>query len=124
MTFTIVDAICAGSAILQAIVATLAIRDRIPSKGAKMLSRGGATEIAVLMVVGMAAVIFLGFWVHYNPPQPKTVIQYVDKPPVVVPCPPSKSGNATSRGANSPANSGSGNTTTIEVPAPATKPRK
>jgi hypothetical protein len=71
-----------------------------------MPSRGGRIIFAFLLICGIALAVWLGTWIRYHPPTPKIVIHTVTVPQ---PCPPSKSGPATTKGTQSPAQSGSGN---------------
>jgi hypothetical protein len=63
---------------------------------------------AVLIICALVMFGFV-FWLHKDDPLRPQII--------ATPCPPAKSGPATTQGDNSPANSGSGNTTTYSQPA-------
>jgi hypothetical protein len=92
--------------------------------GAPILARFNPLTVSVLLLIGTAATIAFGTWMLVAKPlRPRT--QTVEKTVYVeksIPCPPSRTGNATSRGAESPANSGSNNPTSYQgSPAPPEK---
>jgi hypothetical protein len=102
-------------AIPQGIVAVVQLFQL--STGAPMPSRAKQIGFAILLVSGTATAACFGGWLWAHPLKPvvleKTVV--VEKQ---VPCPPTKSGNASTRGASSPAISGSGNGLNIGVQPP------
>jgi len=91
------------------------------SKGARMPSRVLRCVLAFLLVAGTASAVGLGVWIRDHPPQPRvvTVVKTVEK---AVPCPPTKSGPATTKGTQSPAISGSGNGVNYGTTPPPKKP--
>jgi len=98
----------------QGAAAIVFILDRLRQKPAeaKLVStKRRAIFLATMLVVGTASTAALGGWLLGHPLKPVTVEKTVTVEKLV-PCPPAKTGAATTRGAQSPANSGSGNTTT------------
>jgi hypothetical protein len=92
--------------------------DRKPKRTAQGLTTARTRSplfVTILLFVGSFGLIAFGFWVIYHPLLP-TVIEktvFVEKQ---VQCPPVKSGAATTRGAQSPATTGSGNAVTYGQP--------
>jgi len=109
---------CFVTSLIQAWGTILQILDRRKAKvgeeGHMPLSKRSNIFLSFLLAIGAVISLGVGIWLIVRPPIPIEKTVTVEKS---VPCPPSKSGTAISRGANSPANSGSNNTTTIEVPA-------
>lgn len=62
-----------------------------------------------LAVIGLCSPVILGLYVHFNPLKPEVKTITIEK---TLPCPPSKSGAATTRGQQSPAITGSNNPVT------------
>lgn len=99
----------------QAIAGTVEIVDRLKVKRLEVdmtTGRRGSLWLAFFLYVGTLTCILFAAWLHFdNPFQPTTVekIIYVDK---AVPCPPAKTGPASTRGTQSPAYSGTNNSTT------------
>jgi hypothetical protein len=117
---------CALMSTLQGVGAFYGLIDRrkkLLDPGETMPSKFNPLLVSILLVIGTIVTIAFGTWMFVAKPlRPKIV----EKPTTIVveksiPCPPSKSGSAVSHGANSPANSGSNNTTTIGLPSPAQK---
>jgi len=80
-------------------------------------SKGRALFLAILLVVGTALTAALGGWVLGHPLKPIEKTVYVQTPCAVCPvCPPSKTGAASTKGNQSPASTGSGNTVTYGTP--------
>jgi hypothetical protein len=114
---------CFLLAVPQGIDACLRLHDRLSAKrwGTKATAPNGfRTFLAVLLLAGTFLTIGLGSWLWINPMKPVVV----EKPVTIerlIPCPtppPTKSGNATTKGANSPASTGSGNSFNYGSPAP------
>lgn len=78
--------------------------------------------LSVILFAGTLACIVFGCWIFFTNPFKPTVVEktvIVEKTPA---CPPAKSGAATTRGQQSPAVTGSGNTVTVGQPTqPPTK---
>jgi hypothetical protein len=92
---------------------------------APMLAKFNPLTVSIVLFVGTAVTtIAFGIWMFVAKPLGPR-IQTVEKTVYVdrsIPCPPSRTGNATSRGAQSPANSGSNNPTNYQSsPAPPEK---
>ena len=66
-----------------------------------------------LLIAGTFCAIGLGYWNRSHPPQPEVITKIVDRP---VPCPPSKTGPATTHDSESPAISGSQNSVNYGPP--------
>jgi len=102
-----------------AAVVFLVDRFRPETVGASMVAtKGRALLLATLLVIGTASTTALGGWLLGHPLKPITVEKTVTVEKLV-PCPPAKTGAASTHGAQSPANSGSGNATTYGSPPPA-----
>ena len=109
---------CFLSSIVQAAADIAAWKDRL-----KVANAGGSMEskkhppvwVLILWFFGVAGTAAVGgYLLAYTPPvEIKTVTQTIEKP---IPCPPAKTGSVTTRGNNSPANSGVGNTVTYGAP--------
>lgn len=104
---------------VQGVAAIYGLVDRHRKKalevgGAPMLARFNPLLVSIVLFIGMAATIVFGTWMAIAKPlRPK--IQIVEKKVYVgvpIPCPPSRTGPASTHGHKSPANSGSNNTTT------------
>lgn len=91
--------------VIQSVAAGFFIYDRIqpkPQKAIMVSTKGRAILVTVLLVISVAFGGFLSHWLWTFTPTPAVV-----------------TGAATTRGAQSPANSGSGNTTTYgSLPTP------
>jgi hypothetical protein len=116
---TIIGAVCVLVGLPQGIEAY----QRLARK--YLLQRGEVTMpekprlIPILLIIGaLLSVAFGGWMIGAKPlrPQIQTVekIVYVDR---IVPCQPTRTGPASARGNQSPANSGSGNPTTYQSPS-------
>lgn len=93
--------------VLQGLAAMIFLHDRISKTTWKApMSRWKAIVLAVLLIVAPLCTVALGFWIYYNPPKPVVVERQVA---VEKPCPPSKSGAATTKGTQAPAITGSNN---------------
>jgi hypothetical protein len=110
-------------ALPQGLAASIQVVEWLKGKPAKVKLGFGRKALAIILTIGSAAAVGFGVWLIDHPLKPIEKTVYVEK---VVPCPvppPAKSGNATTRGANSPAVSGSGNTfSTAPASRPADKP--
>lgn len=114
---------------LQGIGAFYGLVDRSQKKemekgGAPLLNRFNPLAISVLLFIGTVVTIAFAAWMFFAKPlrpkiqtAEKTV--YVDK---YLPCPPEKTGNATTHGAQAPASSGNGNTVNYGQQPPAKQP--
>ena len=93
------------------------------SKKAKAPPMAVRLFLSGLLLVGTACAVGLGVWSYSHPPQPEVVTKIVEKP---VPCPPSKTGPATTHGTQSPAISGTQNGVNYGQPNPqqSTSPKK
>lgn len=109
---------CALMTTFQGIGAIYGLVDRHRKKeletgDAPVLTKFNPLPVSIILFIGMALTIAFGTWmVIAKPLRPK--IQTVEKTVYVdrlIPCPPTESGNATTHGAQSPANSGSNNPT-------------
>ena len=109
--------ICTVGTIVQAVAAGVFLFDRISPKAGTMLSsKGKAWTVTILLILSVFLAGWVSHWVWNFNPEPivveKTVT--VEKP---VPCPPSKTGAATTKGRQSPAISGTGTVTYGSSPA-------
>lgn len=109
---------CALMATIQTLAAVYGYveagrKRKLEVEGSPMLSKFNPLPVSIILTVGALGTIALTIWVftaHPLRPQIQTVEKtvYVDKP---IPCPPplpaTKTGNATNRGNNGIANSGS-----------------
>jgi hypothetical protein len=87
--------------------------------------RGAAVGKLLTFGLGIGAALAIVFtaWLLLSEPLKPQVIERTVTVEKQIPCPPTKSGAATSRGINSPANSGSGNSTTYnQTPQSVEKP--
>jgi hypothetical protein len=102
----------------QGFAASFQIIDRINLKKLKapMFSSKRTWLLAGLLFLGMASCIGFGSWMLFADPFRPVTIEKIVTVEKTVPCPPAKTGAATSKGANSPANSGSGNNITYGLP--------
>jgi hypothetical protein len=102
---------------LQAAAAFFQLKDRLSAQGKIWPHRHRASVIAAALVLGAVLAGVLGVWTWDHPPISKTVIEtkVVETP---VPCPPGKSGAASTKGTQSPAISGSGNSVDYGQPSP------
>ena len=116
-------------AVPQGLAAYLQLLDRFKAKESKQSTTSGKgrhTLLAFLPLIGTIVTIGFGFWLIYHPIRPVTI----EKPVIVeksVPCPtlpPTKSGNAKTGAANSPAITGSGNAVTYGPPPTNQPPNK
>jgi hypothetical protein len=112
---TMVGLWCALMSTFQGIGAIYGLVDRRRKKeleigGTPVLTKFNPLLVSTILFIGTALTIAFGTWmVVAKPLRPTIKTVYVDR---LIPCAPTKSGNATTRGAQSPANSGSNNTTT------------
>jgi hypothetical protein len=118
--------ISTGCAVPQGAAAVIFLMDRFKKVSGKTTTSKHSLLLAILLVVGTAGTAGTAIWLHDHPRIVwKTVV--VEKPVTVeklLPCPPSKSGSATTRGPQSPANTGSNNTTNYGgTSAPTDKPK-
>jgi hypothetical protein len=120
---------CFICTIIQGIEASVSLYDRFKPRSSEantMSSKGGVLAVAILSIVGTIVTAVIGTALLMYHPKPEAV----EKPVVVekaVPCPPATTGAASTHGAQSPANSGSQNTTTYgATPAqpPPTSPQR
>src|SRR5258707_2760028 len=97
-----INVFCAAfSSLVQAIAAILFIWD--------WRAKGGSTEahmafgrklFAVILVFAALSMGGFAFWLYEHPPKP-TVIEKLVPVEKIIPCPPTKTGPATGKGANS-----------------------
>jgi hypothetical protein len=120
---TLVAAWCALMATFQGLGSILQFVDRFSSPkieegGVPIRPKPNSLLIAIFLLIGAFITIGFGTWMFVSKPLRPTE-KIVDRPVVTkeyVPCPPTKSGNATTKGNGSPAISGSNNTTTVGPP--------
>lgn len=105
--------------VIQGVAAGVFLYDRIRAKAldAVMVSKTRALILSLGLVFSTIAAGFVTGWLWRFKPAP-TIIEKPVTVEKIIPCPPAKTGPATTRGAQSPANSGSGNTTTYGVAPP------
>jgi hypothetical protein len=117
----VVDVFLLASAAVQATAAGINIWEW-SSKGKSPKARMASSKKLFTIILAAAALTMVGFavWLHDNPLTP-TIIEKTVTVEKTVPCPPATTGAATTRGAQSPANSSSGNTTTYG-PSPVQPP--
>lgn len=101
----------------------LQITSQSRSGEASMSYKVPSMASSLLLLAGGIATIFFAAWMFWAKPLRPTVVEKtntvtVEKP---VSCPPSQTGPATSKGNNSPAHSGNGDTFT-NTPAPTKSP--
>jgi hypothetical protein len=98
---------CLVGTLIQATAAGIFIYDRVkPSEATMASTKGRALALAILLSASTAVGGFLCHWIWtFNPP-PTLIEKATDKP---IPCVPSQSGAASTKGQQSPAMSGSGN---------------
>jgi hypothetical protein len=109
----------------QAISAIIQLMEwrRIKAENLTATGRTNPVILALLMLTGTFLAMAFGFWLLYHPIAPAVI----EKPTVIeklAPCPtpdPQKTGDATTSGADSPATTGNGNSTTYGTPAPTAK---
>jgi hypothetical protein len=111
-------------ALIQGVDSFLSLRERFKqqSSGANMASDNHRSGwLAGSLVIGAVGSAIIGTALLMYHPQPVTVEKTVtvEKP---ILCPPSQTGAATSKGTNSPATSGTGNTITYGTLPPPKKP--
>ncbi len=94
-------------------------KKQMETGGAPKLNEFNPLAISVTLFVGAAVTISFAAWMFFDKPlRPK--IQTVEKTVYVdkyLPCPPEKTGNARTGGAQSPATTGSGNVVTYGTPS-------
>src|ERR1017187_9597030 len=102
----------AVSAIPQGIVAIFQL---LPiGKGARRPATGWRVFFAATLVVGAVLTVWIGERMWNHPPADKIVYKTVQ---VTQPCPPEKTGTATTKGNQSPASTGNNNSVTYGTPA-------
>jgi hypothetical protein len=117
---------CFVCSVPQGTAAVVFLVDRFWSKNAEaqmVSTKGRSLFLAILLVVGTALTATFGGYLLGHPVKPTIVEKTVtvEKP---VPCSPTTTGDASTHGAQSPANSGVQNTTTYGAqPAPPDKPK-
>jgi hypothetical protein len=118
----VVSGVCAIATIVQGIAAGVFLYEKAQANqgDAVMVSKGKALFLCVSLSISTIAVGFAAGWLWTYKPTPAVVekIVTVDKP---IPCPPAQTGDASTRAAQSPANTGSQNTTTYGTPPPEKK---
>jgi len=117
-----ISIICDASTVIQGAVAIIFIADRFSKKleGEPMTSKGKALVLAILLVVGAVTSGSLGVWI-YTHPAPTIKCPVCAQPLSPQPCQ-QKTGNARTKGNNSPAVTGNGNT--VSAGEPTTKSDK
>jgi hypothetical protein len=107
----------------QGLSASFQIVDRFNSKKLEvpMISSKRTWFLASLLFLGMVACIAFGCWILFADPfRPVTIEKTVTVDKVIektIPCPPEKTGSATTKGNRSPAITGSQNAVTYGTPA-------
>lgn len=125
---TILAICCFVLGVPQGLSSFLQLMDRFDgkkSKGNMNLPRSPRTFTAFLLLAGTFFTIGLGFWLWNHPLKP-SIIEKTITVEKTLPCPPTKTGNATTHGLQSPANSGSNNSTTYggtSAPSDKSKPQ-
>jgi low temperature requirement protein LtrA len=112
----VVDVFLVASAAVQVIAALLYIWEW-KSKGKSPKAQMASGKKLFTVILAAAALTMAGFavWLHDHPLRP-TIIEKTVTVEKTVPCPPSNTDAATTSGAQSPANSSSGNTTIYGPP--------
>jgi hypothetical protein len=114
-------AICLVTSIVQGVAAGAFLTEKWKKKEGEMSSKPWMWTI--LLPLACIATAYVAFWLFYFSPAPVTI----EKPVIVeksIPCPPAETGAASTHGAQSPANSGSGNTTSYGTPPPKPDPKE
>jgi hypothetical protein len=121
---------CFACTVIQGVDSFFSLRERFRQKSSEAdmaSSKTLAGWFAFSLVIGAVGTAIIGTALLMYHPKPVTV----EKPVIVekiIPCPPAETGAASTHGAQSPANSGSGNTTTYgsqpaQPPPPSNKPK-
>jgi hypothetical protein len=110
----------------QGAAALIFLADYFKTRSSKSTPSRHSLALAILLLVGTAGTFGAAIWLHDHPRIiEKTVV--AEKPVTIeklVPCPPARSGKATTHGAQSPASSGNNNTTSYGgASAPSDKPK-
>jgi hypothetical protein len=112
----VVDVFLVASAAVQAIAALIYIWEwKSKGKSPKSQMAFGKKLFTVILAAAALTMAGLAVWLHDHPLTP-TIIEKTVTVEKSVPCPPSNTGAANTSGAQSPANSSSGNTTIYGSP--------
>ena len=120
---TVIAVLCFVCALPQGVSAVIVLYDRLKPKSSEaaiISTKARASWVAILLIVGAISTGFLGGWLLAHPVGPNTVAATREKP-----CPISQqqTGDATTKGNNSPANSGNNNQTTYGSQPTSEKPK-
>jgi hypothetical protein len=122
----VLDLFFAAAAAVQATAALLYIWEwQSKSKSPKAQMAFGKKLFTIILAAAALTMAGFAVWLYDHPLKP-TIIEKTVTVEKTVPCPPAETGGATTRGAQSPANSGSGNTTTygpLPTQPPPTSPK-
>ncbi|SRR6266446_5278827 len=112
----VVDMFVVASAAVQATAALLYIWEwKSKSKSPKAQMASGKKVFTIILAAAALTMAGFAVWLHDHPLTP-TIIEKTVTVEKTVPCPPATTGAATTSGAQSPANSSSGNTTNYGPP--------